>query len=39
MARYFEQPRWIDVAYTLQADEWNGGNAVQLNVKDFRSAR
>ncbi|MFQ3682106.1 single-stranded-DNA-specific exonuclease RecJ [Roseiflexus sp.] len=39
LARYFEQPRWIDVAYTLQADEWNGGNAVQLNVKDFRSAR
>ncbi len=39
LARYFEQPRWIDVAYTLQADEWNGGNAVQLNIKDFRSAR
>lgn len=39
LARYFEQPRWIDVAYTLEADEWNGGDAVQLNVKDFRSAR
>ena len=39
LARYFEQPRWIDVAYTLEADEWNGSDALQLNVKDFRSAR
>lgn len=39
LVRYFEQPRWIDVAYALEADEWNGGDALQLNVKDFRSAR
>ncbi len=39
LVRYFEQPRWIDVAYTLEADEWNGGDALQLNVRDFRSAR
>jgi single-stranded-DNA-specific exonuclease len=39
LARYFEQPRWIDVVYTLEVDEWNGSDALQLNVKDFRSAR
>lgn len=39
LARYFEQPPLIDVAYTLEADEWNGSAALQLNVKDFRRAR
>ena len=39
LARYFEQPRWIDIVYTLEADEWNGSPSLQLNVKDFRSAR
>ncbi|MCS6839365.1 MAG: single-stranded-DNA-specific exonuclease RecJ [Roseiflexus sp.] len=39
LARYFEQPRWIDIAYTLESDEWNGTAALQLNIKDFRSAR
>jgi single-stranded-DNA-specific exonuclease len=39
LARYFEQPRWIDIVYTLEADEWNGSPSLQLNIKDFRSAR
>jgi single-stranded-DNA-specific exonuclease len=29
----------IDVAYTLEANEWNGERRLQINVKDFRSAR
>ena len=29
----------IDVAYTVEANEWNGERRLQLNVKDFRSAR
>jgi len=28
----------IDVAYTLEANEWNGERRLQLNVKDFRRA-
>ncbi|MGQ9826744.1 MAG: single-stranded-DNA-specific exonuclease RecJ [Roseiflexus sp.] len=39
LARYFEQSRWIDIVYTLEADEWNGSPSLQLNIKDFRSAR
>jgi single-stranded-DNA-specific exonuclease len=29
----------IDVAYTLEANEWNGERRLQINVKDFRRAR
>lgn len=28
----------IDVAYTFEANEWNGERRLQLNVKDFRRA-
>ena len=28
----------IDIAYTLEAREWNGERSLQLNVKDFRRA-
>lgn len=39
MARYFQQPRFIDVAYTLEDNSWGGNTTLQLNVKDFRQAR
>jgi single-stranded-DNA-specific exonuclease len=29
---------WIDVAYTLETNVWNGDHSLQLNVKDFRRA-
>ncbi len=38
MAQYFQQPRFIDVAYTLEANTWNGNSTLQLNIKDFRRA-
>jgi len=28
----------IDVAYTLEADEWNGERRLQIKIKDFRRA-
>lgn len=28
----------IDIAYTLEANEWNGTSSLQLKVKDFRRA-
>jgi single-stranded-DNA-specific exonuclease len=39
MSRYFLQPRQIDIAYTLEANEWNGKRTLQLNVKDFRQPK
>jgi single-stranded-DNA-specific exonuclease len=39
MARFFQQPREIDIAYTLEANEWNGNRTLQLNVKDFRQPK
>ncbi|HNS51018.1 MAG TPA: single-stranded-DNA-specific exonuclease RecJ [Anaerolineae bacterium] len=33
-----EIPGCIDVAYTLEAHEWNGTRRLQLNVQDLRSA-
>jgi single-stranded-DNA-specific exonuclease len=36
LAPHFQQPRSIDIAYTLEANEWNGSKTLQLNVKDFR---
>jgi len=26
----------IDIAYTLEANEWNGSRNLQLNIKDLR---
>jgi single-stranded-DNA-specific exonuclease len=36
LAQHFQRPRSIDIAYTLEANEWNGSKTLQLNVKDFR---
>ncbi len=30
---------WIDIAYTLEINRWNGTQSLQLNVKDFRRTR
>lgn len=41
LAGYFERhPQLaIDIAYTLEANEWNGSRALQLNIKDLRRAQ
>jgi single-stranded-DNA-specific exonuclease len=36
LATHFQRPRSIDIAYTLEANEWNGSKTLQINVKDFR---
>ncbi|HJZ45822.1 MAG TPA: single-stranded-DNA-specific exonuclease RecJ, partial [Roseiflexaceae bacterium] len=36
LAPYFASPRSIDIAYTLEANEWNGSRSLQLNIKDLR---
>src|SRR5262249_33275927 len=36
LAEHFQRPRFIDIAYTLEINNWNGSRALQLNVKDFR---
>jgi single-stranded-DNA-specific exonuclease len=36
LVAHFQRPRSIDIAYTLEANEWNGSKTLQLNVKDFR---
>lgn len=38
-AQYFQKPRLVDVAYTLDRNDWNGTSTLQLNVKDFRSPK
>ena len=38
LAEFFSTPRVIDVAYTFEANEWQGQRTLQLNVKDFRRA-
>jgi len=39
LAGYFEKYPWIDIAYTLEANEWNGSRTLQLNIKDLRRAQ
>jgi single-stranded-DNA-specific exonuclease len=39
LAEHFRTPRWIDIAYTLEVNDWNGSRTLQLNVKDFRRAQ
>ncbi|HNP72814.1 MAG TPA: single-stranded-DNA-specific exonuclease RecJ [Kouleothrix sp.] len=39
LAHYFERHPWLDIAYTLEAHEWNGTRSLQLNVKDLRRAQ
>jgi single-stranded-DNA-specific exonuclease len=29
---------WIDIAYTLEENTWNGQTSLRLNIKDFRRA-
>jgi single-stranded-DNA-specific exonuclease len=36
LAEHFQRPRQIDIAYTLEANEWNGSRTLQLNIKDLR---
>ena len=39
LAGYFEKYPWIDIAYTLESNEWNGTRTLQLNIKDLRRAQ
>lgn len=39
LADYFAKYPWLDIAYTLEANEWNGARTLQLNVKDLRRAQ
>ena len=39
LAHYFQQHPWIDIAYVLEANEWNGNRKLQLNIKDLRRAQ
>jgi single-stranded-DNA-specific exonuclease len=39
LVEHFQQPRMIDIAYTLEANIWNGKRSLQLNIKDFRRAQ
>jgi single-stranded-DNA-specific exonuclease len=39
LAPHFQRARAIDLAYTLDRNEWNGNTTLQLNVKDFRSSK
>lgn len=36
---YFEKHPWLDIAYTFEANEWNGARKLQLNIKDLRRAQ
>jgi len=39
LAGHFQRPRLIDIAFLLEANEWNGTRSLQLNIKDFRSVK
>jgi single-stranded-DNA-specific exonuclease len=36
LAEHLRRHRRIDIAYTLEVNEWNGERKLQLNLKDFR---
>ncbi|GAB4117819.1 MAG: single-stranded-DNA-specific exonuclease RecJ [Roseiflexaceae bacterium] len=38
LAGYFERHPWLDIAYHLEVNEWNGQRTLQLNIKDLRRA-
>jgi single-stranded-DNA-specific exonuclease len=38
-ASYLQRPRAIDIAFTLERNDWNGSSSLQLNIKDFRRAQ
>jgi hypothetical protein len=33
-----EMPRYVDIAYQIEADEWNGAKRLQIKVQDIREA-
>ncbi len=33
-----EMPRYVDIAYQIEADEWNGTRRLQIKVQDLREA-
>jgi single-stranded-DNA-specific exonuclease len=39
LAEHFQKPRLIDIAYTLEVNEWNGSRTLQLNIKDLRQPK
>jgi single-stranded-DNA-specific exonuclease len=39
LAGYFQKYPWLDIVYTLEANEWNGSRTLQLNIKDLRRAQ
>ncbi len=39
LAEALRRHPFIDVAYQLEANQWNGETRLQLNIKDFRRAR
>jgi single-stranded-DNA-specific exonuclease len=36
---YFVKYPWLDIAYVIEANEWNGNRTLQLNIKDLRRAQ
>jgi single-stranded-DNA-specific exonuclease len=39
LSGHFARHPWIDIAYTLEVNEWNGNRGLQLNIKDLRRAQ
>jgi single-stranded-DNA-specific exonuclease len=39
LAGHFQKPINVDVVYVLEQNTWNGNQALQLNIKDFRSVK
>lgn len=38
LAEYFPRHPWIDIAYTLDDNVWNGNRSLQLRIQDLRRA-
>lgn len=39
LVEHFARHPWLDIAYTLAANEWNGSRTLQLTIKDLRRAQ
>lgn len=39
LVSYFARHPWIDIAYTLDENEWNGNTKLQLIIKDLRRSQ
>ncbi|HWQ15259.1 MAG TPA: single-stranded-DNA-specific exonuclease RecJ [Roseiflexaceae bacterium] len=39
LAEHLQRPRYIDIAFTLERNDWNGSSSLQLIIKDFRRAQ